>query len=246
MIIDAYLTPYFPETETFFDDSHVLMIDVLRASSTVAAALYNGAKEVVATENLDKAVTLYSNLSKEVRFLGGERNGIMPSGFDAGNSPSEYTGEKIEDKTVIITTSNGTKIYQKAKQAESRIIASFVNVEVVLEYLKACIKEKNENTKFIILCAGNNGRLSYEDTLCAGRYIAAIMELIKDGELTDTAAAAFNLYEMHKQNLNEFIASRQHATYLKSIGFEKDIETCLTENYYPVVPLITGSSIKKI
>ncbi|MFW6276180.1 MAG: 2-phosphosulfolactate phosphatase, partial [Bacteroidota bacterium] len=206
MEIDAYFTPYFPEKETQFDDAIVIMIDVLRASTTICASLYNGAKEVIPSETLDRAVKLYSSLSKETRFIGGERNGIMPTGFDAGNSPFEYTEEMVKDKTVIISTTNGTQIFQKAKQAKARIIAGFVNNKSVLNYIDLNIKQGAEAaTKIIVLCAGNSGRLAYEDTLCAGSVINSLKSMNNNVYLTDTADAAKNLYNLHSIDYKDFL-----------------------------------------
>jgi 2-phosphosulfolactate phosphatase len=246
--LDAFLTPYFPETESQFDETIVVMIDVLRASSTICAALNNGAKEVIASETLEKAVNIYGNLDKDIRFMGGERNCIKPQGFDAGNSPSDYSAELVDGKTVIVTTTNGTKLFQKAKKAKVKIIGSFVNFESVVQFLQSVIKinkESNQNTEICFLCAGTNGRLSYEDTLCAGAFINSVSRNYFDVNITDTAHAAQSLYEINESNLSGFIKKSQHAEKLKKLGFEKDINTCLTYNKYNVLPIIQANSIKK-
>ncbi len=247
MIIDAYLSPYFPETENLFDDSIVLMIDVLRASTTIAAALYNGAKEVIPCDTLDKAVKVYSSMSKEVRFLGGERNGIKPSGFDAGNSPFEYTPENVSNKSVIMSTSNGTKTFLKAKLAKRRIIAGFVNHDIVRDYLISEIEsaklEGNELNIFI-LCSGTLGRLSYEDILCAGSYIYELSSKYKFNKLSDSAEIAKNLYNLYKNNLNEVLLKSEHSRRLIELGFLNDIELALTMNTYPVLPILIDNSIR--
>jgi 2-phosphosulfolactate phosphatase len=245
MKIDAYLTPFFPEREAQFNDSVVVMIDVLRASTSVAACLYNGAKEIIPSESVDKAVHIYSSLSKESRFLGGERNGVKPSGFDAGNSPDDYSAESVKGKTVILATSNGTQLFQKCKQAKLKIIAGFVNIDAITNKVNAFVENNPTVTGIVVLCAGTNGRISYEDTICAGAIIERVNGRPED-ELTDTAHIAMNLYKSHKNEMAEFIKTREHSVFLKSIGFEKDIETALTFNKYPVVPVISGNSIKKI
>lgn len=243
--IDAYLTPFFPEHESLFDDSVVVMIDVLRASTTVAVALMNGAREVIPVESLEKAVKIYSSLSKEVRFLGGERNSLKPSGFDAGNSPFDYTKENVYGKSVILTTTNGTRIFQKAKQASSRIVGSFVNLKAVTEYLTGLIDDSDKNLKIIFMCAGNDGRLSYEDILCAGSYISSLDNNYTDNYISDPAMAAMSLYKQHSKELTTFLKKREHALKLSRLGFEQDIELCLSYDICPVIPLIGSSSIKK-
>ena len=247
MIFDAFLTPNFTESEKQFANSIVVMIDVLRASTTVCSALTNGAKEVIHCETTDKAVHIFNSLSKESRFLGGERDGLKPTGFDAGNSPLDYTEEKIKNRTVILSTSNGTKIFQKAKHAKKKIIGGFVNISFVMDYLLDLIKEEdNDDLEICFLCAGTNGRSTYEDTLCAGAYLSKLLSLFPNTDLTDTAHSAMNLYELFKDNLNSFLKSRKHALYLKSLGFEEDIDISLTFDKYPVIPIIEGNSIKRL
>lgn len=249
MIIDAYLSPYFPETENLFDDSIVLMIDVLRASTTIAAALYNGAKEVIPCDTLDKAVKVYSSLSKEVRFLGGERNGVKPSGFDVGNSPLEYNSANVQGKSVILSTSNGTKTFLKAKLARKRLIAGFVNFNTVRDYLFNEINESlknNQDLKVFILCSGTNGRLSYEDILCAGAYIQELTTHFKFDRLSDSAEISKTLFSLHRKDLKDTIVEKDHAKKLIELGFVGDIEVALTFNYYPILPEFVGSSIKTL
>lgn len=245
MRIDAYLTPFYPETETMYEDALVIMIDVLRASTTVCAALYNGAKELIPCDSAEKAVQIFSGLSKEIRFLGGERGGMKPSGFDAGNSPDEYSEEAVKGRTVVIATTNGTKIFQKAKQAKLRLIGAFVNINAVCfaidEYMKS---ESIKNKNVFLICAGNSGTLSYEDALCAGAYINYILRNFEGEEMTDSAHVCKNLYNLHSRDLKDFISTRQHAQVLKSLGFEHDIETALTFDAYPIAPVMTGQGIK--
>lgn len=245
MKIDAYLTPLFTEKETQFDNSIVLMIDVMRASTTICAALNNSAKEIIAIDTVDKAVQLYSNLSRESRFIGGERNGVKPSGFDAGNSPDDYPEELVKGKTVIVTTTNGTPLFQKCKKAKAKLVAGFINHNAVLEHIEALIAADPTITEVAVLCAGSDSRLAYEDTLCAGAYIDSIINRFTNVEITDTALAAKSLYQMHAADLKEFIKTREHSQFLEKIGFSKDIDTCLEFNKFPVVPVITGNSIKK-
>lgn len=242
MKIDAFITQYFVETEMLFKDTIVVMIDVLRAGTTICCALFNGAKEVIPVETTEKAVSIYSSLSRETRFLGGERNCIKPSGFDAGNSPTEYSESVVKHKSVILTTSNGTKLFLKAKHSKQRIIGSYVNIDSVLNHIKSINEENPCNITF--LCAGNEGRLSYEDTLCAGAFIDELQKFYNDVEISDTAHAAMTLYRMFSDNLQNFIAETEHASKLRHLGFIEDIVLSLEWNKYPVVPVLSGGSIK--
>ncbi len=244
MKIDAYLTPQFTEKENQFENTIVLMIDVLRASSTICAALDNSAKEVIAIDSVDKAVQLFTNLSKESRFLGGERNGVKPSGFDAGNSPDDYPEESVKGKTVIVTTTNGTQLFQKCKRAKVKLVAGFINHTAILEYVDKIVNEDPSIKEISVLCAGNDSRLSYEDVLCAGAFINSMKKKYADVQITDTAMAAKSLFNLHSVDLKHFIKSCEHSLFLEKIGFGKDIDTCLEFDKFPVVPIIIGNSIK--
>ncbi len=245
--IDTFLTPFFPEPESLFDNSIVVMIDVLRASSTVAMALSNGAKEVIPADSLEKAVKIFGSLSREVRFLGGERNAVMPSGFDAGNSPFEYTSNNVAGKSVILTTTNGARIFLKARNVKYKIICGFVNIGLVSNFIISKLANVDEKlNKVQILCAGNDGNLSYEDSLCAGMLIDNILNSDNDYILSDSSFAAHNLYEANSGDLQTMLKVREHASKLSKLGFEKDIDYCLSINSCPVLPIMDNSSIKKI
>lgn len=245
--LDTYFTPFFPEVEEQFKDDIVVMIDVLRASSTICAAFHSGAKEIIPFGEVQKAVSVYANLSKESRFLGGEREGVKPEGFDAGNSPFEYTPDRIEDRTIIFTTSNGTKIFVKAKHARKRYIGAFVNLNIVLKEIYSYIendKSEGKNTNITFLCAGTNGRVSYEDMTCAGAFLDSINEKYSGCEITDSAEVAKNLFTLHRSVLGEFLKTKSHARYLESIGLQEDVEICFEIDKFPVVPVVEESSIK--
>lgn len=242
MIIDTYHTPTSNDIEDMLEDSLVVMIDVLRASTTVVAALQNGAKEVIVSDSLEKAVKIYSSLSKGAGFLGGERAGLKPSGFDAGNSPADYSEELVRDKTVIITTTNGTVVFQKAKKAKYKVVGSFVNHDEVVRFINLKRSSEEEIKSVVFLTAGANHKLSLEDTICAGSMISAIVK--DDDILTDSSQASLELFDLHKESIRDYIKSRDHAKKLSSIGFGDDIDLCLNYNLFPVLPLISGNSVK--
>jgi len=245
MKIDAYLVPYFTEKDSYYEDYAFVMIDVLRASTSIASCLFNGAKEIIPCESIDKAVSLYSTLSKESRVLGGERNGTKPNGFDAGNSPNDYTAELVKGKTVIMATTNGTQLFLKFKQSKHKYICGFVNITSTANQLKKVIEENPNLKGIIVICAGTNGRFSYEDTICGGAVIDMITKDYTDYSTTDSAKLALSLFEQNKNNLEAFVLNSQHSKYLQSIGFEEDIKTALCLDKFPVPVHITGNSIKK-
>jgi 2-phosphosulfolactate phosphatase len=246
MKVKVFFNSSYKPGEYSFEKSLLVMIDVLRASSTAAAALYNGAKEIVPAENSEQAMKIFGSLDRSIRFIGGEKSNEKPAGFDAGNSPLDYTPEKVQGKTVIFTTTNGSPLFTRSKEAKLRLIASFVNFDAVLEKIKSSLINFPDSFKEIVfLCAGDNGQFSYEDSLCAGGLIYHLSKTLDNLELSDSADAAKNLFHFHIDNLFEFLTSRDHSQDLLRSGHEEDLQVCLCFNSYPVVPVIEGLNIKK-
>lgn len=243
MIIDAFLVPSVLDESMYFTNSLVVMIDVLRASTTIITALSNNAREIIITDTTEKAVKIYTTISKENAILAGERNGIKPDGFGAGNSPSEFTREKVENKIIILTTTNGTQIFTKAKEAPCKIVAGFVNLTVACDFILKRLSQDSSIHSVIFFAAGNKGRISYEDTIAAGAFIANLHSAL-NCKLTDSALIAKEIYSSHKDSLPEFIKTTEHARLLTNLGFEKDIEIASTIDLCPIIPYIDGNSIK--
>jgi len=245
MKIDTLFTPLFNETEKMFDGSTVVLIDVLRASTTICAALQNGAKEIIASASIEKASQLYTSLDRDIRFLGGERNNVMPNSFGAGNSPLEYTTELISNKCVVFTTTNGTQALLKAKHAETLLVAAFVNFRSTLQYLESIINNKSDGSIFF-MCAGSHGRFAYEDVICSGAYISELVNMFPDTILTDSSHAAMSLYRQNSNDIKGFLITKEHSKELIRDGFEKDIDVAFEFDRYPVIPYFDGISIKKM
>ena len=156
----------------------------------------------------------------------------------------DYKKELVKGKSVVLTTTNGTVIFQKAKKALYRIIGGFVNLTMVHNFLLQQLNTENYKINDIFfLCAGNNGKFSYEDALCAGAFINLLTQSKPELHLTDTALALLDLYKLHSTNLYDFIKEREHATILHNLGFDEDIKICTEIDRYPVVPVFSGSSI---
>ena len=164
MRVNVLLSPLNAD-ELFFSEKTTVVIDVLRASSSVITALNNGAREVIPVETMEFAM----KISGGQNLLAGERNAMKIEGFDLGNSPLEFTEETVKGKSVILYTSNGSKAFVRAKFSEHLYVCSFMNIEAVANKLLEDEKD------FIVLCAGSNGMFSLEDTVCAGKLI----ELVK-------------------------------------------------------------------
>ncbi|NGP77759.1 2-phosphosulfolactate phosphatase [Balneolaceae bacterium YR4-1] len=208
-----------------------VMIDVLRASSTIVTALANGAKGVIPVADMGAGSKISQSMDTENILLCGEKDGEKIEGYDLGNSPFEYTPELVNGKTIILNTTNGTKALMRASHARHITVGSFLNLGSVVEYLK-------DKERIILVCAGWRGRLSLEDLLCAGNIIYELTS----GELPDTAfdgaKVAFGLYEKFGDDIEKTVLSSNHAHRLQDIVGTEDLSYCSRVNAMDVLPVM--------
>jgi 2-phosphosulfolactate phosphatase len=210
-------------------DAVVVIIDVFRATSTIAAALHNGAKCIIPVDEVAKAIEISKQLDA---IAAGERDGKLAEGLQHGNSPLEYSKEFIQDKTLVLTTTNGTKLLQMAldNNATTIITGSFPNLSAVCDFL---IKE---NKNVVLGCAGWKDRFNLEDTLFAGAVISKIASNFTIH--CDSSLTAQLLYNQHKDNLVGFAPQLTHYHRLvERFGLIEDIKFCLTPDGANVLPL---------
>lgn len=218
-----------------------VVIDVLRASTTICAALYNGANGVIPCGTIEEARYVYSKFGKGSAILGGERNGLKPMGFELGNSPYEYRREIVENKKVVLSTSNGTEALEKVKGSEMVVIGCFGNRRAVGTVL---VKYARDNADIILVCAGNEGKASLEDTLCAGGFVNELVKRYDNCYLNDDSRYAMNNYLELKDNIHKECYNSEHGKRLIEIGFKEDIDLALMCDIYPLVPIFRGGIIK--
>jgi 2-phosphosulfolactate phosphatase len=225
--------------EMSMNDKTVVIVDVLRASSTIATALQNGAKEIIPVSNIESAVKISSSLFGDVTLRGGERNGKMIEGFNLGNSPLEYTREAVEGKSIIFLTTNGSAAMMKARYAKNHLVAAFVNITTVVNQLVRL------GGDFTIICSGQDKGFCIEDAVCAGKIIAAV-EKASGEELApdDSALAAIALEKAFGKNILKMLKQSAHGTYLAEIGFAEDLKFCAEVDSVPVLPLFSGTVIR--
>lgn len=212
----------------------VVVVDILRATSCMTTAIANGIKSIIPVATLDECMALKS----KVCITAAERDGKMAEGFDIGNSPFSYMEKSLQGKTVAMTTTNGTLAITKSKEAEEVVVGSFLNKSAVINYL---ISQPHD---VLVLCAGWKGKMNLEDTLFAG----AVVEGVKDYFDTenDSAITARILYNTAKDDMLSFLANSSHAKRLSRLNIVKDIEFCLTEDVYNVVPMMKGNALVKM
>lgn len=237
MKINVLLSPLNAE-EMYFTGRTTVVIDVLRATTVIATALNNGAKEIIPVGTIEFAMKISGDAFGGHRLLGGERNIKKIEGFNLGNSPLEYDKDIIEGKSIILFTSNGTKAIVKAKFSENLITCSYFNLNAVTNYLLSL------NVDFDILCAGDNGRFSLEDTVCAGKLITEITKLKEDVQLTDSARSSVALNKSFGKSIIKMLTETEHGTKLKENGFDEDLNYCAKLSKSDVVPFYKGGVIK--
>jgi 2-phosphosulfolactate phosphatase len=211
-------------------NSVVVIIDILRATSTIASALNNGAKCVIPVDSVSRCIELGKQIDG---ITAGERDGKVAEGLKHGNSPFEYPKEFIENKTLVLTTTNGTRLLQMAldKSAQEIITGAFVNLSAVCDHLI----EMKQNV--ILGCAAWKDKVNLEDTLFAGAVISRIREHFSIN--CDSSHMAESLYNKGKGDLFEFMKNNEASHYHRLMGFglEKDIRYCLSNDLANVLPI---------
>jgi len=209
----------------------VVVVDIFRATSCIVTGLDNGVTAIKPVAEVAECL----ELGKQGYLMAGERGGIKVPEFDMGNSPFEYQGEEVKGKKVAISTTNGSQAIVKSAGAEEIIIGAFLNLEAVSEYILQSKKD------VLIHCAGWKGTVNLEDTLFAGALIDECAEEMKP--IGDAALLAHQLYVGNHENLFSLANQSSHAERLAGFGIEKDLEFCMTENEYTVVPKLVDGEL---
>ncbi|CEP68928.1 Probable 2-phosphosulpholactate phosphatase [Moorella glycerini] len=216
----------------------VIVIDVLRATTTITVALAAGCLEVIPVLTPEEAIEMRERLGDERVLLGGERNALKIPGFDLGNSPLEYTTEIVAGKRLIITTTNGTRAIRRAAGGRLVFLGAMINAPAVAGLAATAA------TDITIICAGTRDRFSLEDFLTAGLLVD---QLAGQGEfvLRDGALAARDYYYCHRADPAAALKASFHGRLLADLGMEADVEFCSRVGATDVVPVYGGGIIKK-
>jgi 2-phosphosulfolactate phosphatase len=228
--IDICLTP---ELLHLYElkDRIVVVVDILRATSCMTTALAHGVEKIIPVATLEECRAL----QQQGFITAAERDAKKADGFDLDNSPFSYMQEHLQGKTIAMTTTNGTLAITRSKEAIQVIIGSFLNKTAVVEYLRS------QPHDVLILCAGWKGRVNLEDTLFAG----AVVDELKDEFLIedDATLGAHTIYGCAKYNMLKSMASSSHVKRLHRLNLAKDIEFCIREDEYQVIPVLQGDAL---
>ena len=233
-MIFTHLLPDHFSSEQLRGDVAVV-IDILRASTTITTAIANGAKCVIPCEQVEQAFQLRRELSDQESsttgiILGGERGGVAVEGFDFGNSPVDYSSEHVAGKTVLFTTTNGTRAVHRCREAETVLIGSFLNLSAVIRKLSRC------RAPIHLVCAGTDGVVTLEDSLYAGALAKGLVEEnnLSVGNCDDTTQLCLALYdrtvssegEDRSVQIRNLFRNSQGGRNLLQLGMDSDLTVC--------------------
>ncbi len=219
MKIDLAFTPFELEKKELAEKA-VVVIDSLRATSTMLTAFENGCAGFIPVATIEEARELAANLKDPNVLLGGERGAKPLEGFHVGNSPRDYSSGKVRGKIVIMTTTNGTRALVAAQKAEEVFIGAFLNLSAV------CRRLRESGRDVIIACSGEKNLFCLEDFVCGGGIIAC---LGRDGGaplLTDAARAARILHEHFSPDICAMLEGSEWGQYLNGVGLGEDVRIC--------------------
>lgn len=206
-----------------------VVVDVLRAATTVVHALAAGCTCVRPCLEVDEARALADEMRAGRVVLGGERNGVKLPDFDLGNSPREYCGKLCRGSTLVLTTTNGTRALHRAAAAERALLGSFTNYSAVCEQLR------QDARPIHIICAGTEGEVSLEDTLFAGAVVDFLCDVV-EVRLNDSARLAWDCFEHHGQVLQGALELSRGGANLKALGYDDDIKLAAQVDLFHLVP----------
>ena len=213
----------------------VVVIDIFRASSSICYGIDNGAEGIIPVATVEECKSYES----KGYLLAAERDGKVVDGFDFGNSPFAYAEDKVNGKTIVLTTTNGTHaINESKKTAYQVIIGSFLNLTAVCDYLKTQDKD------VFLLCAGWKNKFNLEDTLFAGAVVHQLKT--EDYFLDDASIASDDLYQLAKDDLSAYTSKTSHSERLKKLGIEEDIKFCLNVDITSTVPVLKDGRLVKL
>ncbi len=212
----------------------VVVIDVLRATSAICTAFDHGVEKIIPVSKIEDALAY-----KEKGFIvAAERNGEVVAGFDRGNSPFGFMDKELEGKTVALTTTNGTRTINIAKEdAGMVVIGSLLNLDALSDWLIG--QDKN----VLLLCSGWRDKLNLEDTICAGAIAEKLLDSLKFQSVEDSTIMAKYLFQSARDNYLGFLKASSHRRRLQKLNMNADIKYCLTPNQSKAIPVLNGDAL---
>jgi 2-phosphosulfolactate phosphatase len=229
--IEVCLTPALIDLYAI-EESIVVVIDILRATTSIVYGIDNGATAIIPVAQVEDCL----NYQGKDYLLAAERNGEVVAGYDFGNSPFSYTHEKVAGKTIVLTTTNGTKALHLARSRASQVvIGSFLNLKSLCDWLKTQQKD------VLLLCAGWKDQFNLEDTLFAGAVVSQLRNNFI--HFDDSSVAAEDLYALAKGDLRKYLHKSSHSQRLADLNIEEDVQFCLQVDICEAIPVLIGDEL---
>jgi 2-phosphosulfolactate phosphatase len=211
----------------------VVLVDILRATSTICTALYHGVKEIIPVASVEQA----RKYKAQGFMVAGERDGKVLDFADFGNSPNHFMGEELQGRSIVYTTTNGTAAIQMAEGCRQLVIGSYLNHKVLVDWLLS------QDSDVIILCSGWKNKFNLEDTLFAGALCRPLLADRRFATICDAALASVDLWKAAEGRILEYIEKAAHRERLRKLGLDDVLGYCHTFDAAPVVPVLKGKAI---
>jgi 2-phosphosulfolactate phosphatase len=219
------------------EDATVVVVDVVRATTTLVEALAHGARGIYPTASTEEAVKLAHSLGREDTLLCGERKGSKVPGFDLGNSPREFTSEAIAGKRLVMSTTNGTRALTKGQHVARLLPCAFTNLSAVARAVSGA-------DRVVVLCAGREGRFTLDDALCAGHFVRNVQRthecVLNDASQAATAWAGF------RKPTRKFLETTEGGRALVEIGLGEDLDICAETDRHDIVAEMRDQAIVRL
>jgi 2-phosphosulfolactate phosphatase len=208
--------------------SIVVIIDILRASSAICTAFANGAASIIPVETVEEA----RECKSRGYLVAAERDGYVLEFADFGNSPFNFTRERVEGKNIVYSTTNGTRIIKMSSEAGRIVIGSFLNISALTEWVISQMKD------VVLFCAGWKNRFNLEDTICAGAIAERLLATSLFSTICDSTHAAIDLWSLAKGDINGYVEKTAQRSRLRDKGLDDCITFCLTNDFTKKIPVI--------
>ncbi len=211
----------------------VVAIDVLRATTAICTAFHYGAAKIIPVSDIPTAL----EYKEKGYMVGAERNGKIVEGFDFGNSPYSYMGDHVKGKTLVLTTTNGTRAINIAAASHKVLIGSLINLDAIIGQLSSATDD------VLLLASGWQGKFNLEDSICAGAITEALLATGKYMSDEDSTIAAMFLFQQARDNYFSFLKASSHRRRLRNLNLNEDIKYCLTPNQTDVIPIYQDGAL---
>ncbi len=218
------------------EDSIVVIIDIFRATSAICTAFANGADSIIPVAEIDEA----KEYKKKGYLVAAERDGFVLDFADFGNSPFNFTRDRVEGRTIVYSTTNGTGIIRMASSASAIVIGSFLNIDALTKWLM------DQEKDVVLFCAGWKNRFNLEDTICAGAMAERLLNSNLYNTICDSTLASLDLWLLAKDDLPDYIEKVAQRTRLRDKGLDDCIQFCLTPDFTDKIPIIKNGILVDI